>query len=221
VAEKIIRENNVASADVVQVYPLSTPRMESNKQISKVIRILGSIKAQGKSVRLIIPNAHANAENEKEAIKQMLSFAETQGMTQKEVIFTSLVEAPKWELGIPHEAVRDLFLYSNLFVFPSISENCPLVLLEAAAAKNLLVLNSSFPAMHDFFGEDALYFEFGSIIKNVRCEDENKYYFEVAMIILGELHKNKPLLANAKLKRLFNEDYIFKEKLEPIMYERW
>lgn len=221
VAEKIITDYDITNADVVQVYPLSTPRMESNKQISKVIKVLSNIKAQGKSVRLIVPNAHANAENEKQAIEQMLQFADSRGLTQKEVIFTSLVEAPKWELGIPHEAVRDLFLYSNLFIFPSVSENCPLVLLEAAAAKNLLVLNSSFPAMRDFFADNALYFEFGSIIKNIQYADEEKYYFEVAMIILGELHKNKPLMANAKLRQLFNENYIFKQKLEPLMYEQW
>jgi glycosyltransferase involved in cell wall biosynthesis len=221
IARKIVDDFDLNHADIVQIYPLSTPRMESNKQISKVIAILSKLKEQGKSVRLVVPNAHANAQPEKDAIEAMLKLAESRGMTRKEVIFTSLLEAPKWELGIPHEAVRDLFLYSNLFIFPSVSENCPLVLLEAASAKNLLVLNSSFPAMHDFFGENALYFEFGSIVKTVKYNDMENYFFEIATIILGELKKNRPLMANVKLRQAFNEDYIFKQRLEPVMYEQW
>lgn len=220
-AEKIAREYELDRADILQVYPLSTPRMESNKQLSVVIDIFSKLKEQGKSVRLVIPNAHANAPKEKEAIEEMLKYAENRGLTRREVIFTSLVDAPKWELGIPHGAVRDLFLYSNLFIFPSVSENSPLVLLEAAAAKNLLVLNQSFPAMRDFFQEHALYFEFGSVIKNVQYQDRDRYMFEVAIIILGELKKCRPLMANIRLHREFSEDNTFRSKLEPIMYEKW
>ena len=218
--EKIYWDFKLYDADVVQVYPLSTPRMESNKQLSKVIKIFARMKEQGKSVRLVVPNAHANADNEKNEIERMLKLAESEGLTREEVIFTSLIDEA-WAHGIPHEAVRDLFLFSNVFVFPSVSENCPLVLLEAAAAKNILVLNGSFPAMRDFFGEDAIYFEFGSSVQNVQYKDESQYLYEVAMIIIGQLSVNRALKANTQLKKFYNLNYLFKEKLEPLFYEDW
>lgn len=220
-AEKIYSDYKLYDADIVQIYPLSTPRMEENKQLSKVIKIFGHLKKQGKSVRLIVPNAHANAQREKANIESMLQLAEATGLNREEVIFTSLLQTPKWEGGIPHEVVRDLFLFSNLFIFPSVSENCPLVLLEAASSKNLLVLNASFPAFYDFFGEEALYFEFGSVVKKVEYKDEDNYMREVAMIIIGELNKNRPLSAFSHLKKYYNLNYMFKNKLEPLFYEDW
>jgi glycosyltransferase involved in cell wall biosynthesis len=219
--KKIYNDYKLYNADIIQVYPLSTPRMESNKQISKVIKVFGKLKKQGQNVRLIICNAHANAENEKKDIESILRLAEGQGLTCEELIFTSLVNPPDWEHGVPHKVVSDLFLLSNLFIFPSVSENCPLILLEAAACKNLLVLNNSFPVFKDFFGGDALYFEFGSLVKNVQYKDEENYYFEVAMIILGELNKDKSFKSNVQLRKNYNLDYIFKNKLEPLFYEEW
>lgn len=219
--KKIYNDFKLYEADIIQTYPVSTPRMESNKQISKVIKIFGNLKKQGRKVRLIVPNAHANAQPEKDAIENTLKLAEGEGLTREEVIFTSLVDVPKWEHGATHEVVSNLFLLSNLFIFPSVSENCPLILLEAAACKNLLVLNESFPAFKDFFGGDALYFEFGSAVKNIKYDNESKYYFEVAMIILGELNKDKPMRAFNQLKQKFNLDYIFRNQLEILFYETW
>ena len=218
-SKKLYYNYKLYKADIIQVYPVSTPRMESNKQVSKVIRIFGKLKKQGKDVRLIICNAHANAEGEKKEIENILKLAEGEGLTREEVIFTSLVDAPQWEHGVPHKVVSDLFLLSNLFIFPSVSENCPLILLEAAACKNLLVLNNSFPVFKDFFGGEALYFEFGSVIKNVDYKDIEQYFYEVAMIIVGELNNNKVYNSNVHLRKNFNLDYIFRNKLEPIFYE--
>ena len=125
-----------------------------------------------------------------------------------------------YELGVPHEVVRDLFLLSNLFIFPTLSENCPLILLEAAFAKCLLVLNDDFPPLKDFFGENALYFKFSSILTKTTYNNEEQYFSDVAKIIIGELNKNKPLNAFNVLKQKFNFDYIFKSKLEPLFYEQ-
>jgi glycosyltransferase involved in cell wall biosynthesis len=220
-SKKIYNDYKLYEADIIQTYPLSTPRMESNKQVSKVIKVFSKLKQQGKKVRLIVCNAHANAENEKNAIQETLKLAEGEGLTKEEVIFTSLVDAPTWEHGVPHKVVSDLFLLSNLFVFPSVSENCPLILLEAAACKNLLVLNNSFPVFKDFFSDSALYFEFGSSVKNVNYTDEEKYYHEVALIIIGELSRERGYRANNELKHKYNLDFIFKNYLEPLFYETW
>lgn len=216
---ELIRKYRLLDADIVDVYPMSSTRF-SGKQPEKVIRILGEMKKQGKSVRFICPNAHANAEHEKKAIENIIHYAIERGLTREEIIFTSL-EGKEYESGIPHEAVRDLFQLSNLFIFPTLSENCPLILLEAALSKCLLVLNESFPPLRDFFGKDALYFKFGSLLENVNYSNEETFYSDVAKIIIGELNKNRPLNAFNTLKQRFNGDFIWKHELEPIIFELW
>lgn len=218
--KNLINKYKLLDADVINVYPVSSTRF-SGKQVDKVIRIIGEIKKQGKKVKFICANAHANANREKEEIKKLIQYGISRGLTKEEIVFTSLEETPKYEKGIPHEAVRDLFLLSNLFIFPTLSENCPLILLEAALSKCLLVLNESFPPLRDFFGENALYFKFSSLIEDVSYQDEEKFYRDVAMIIIGELNKNRPLNAFTQLKQKFNYDKIFKEQLEPLFYEKW
>lgn len=219
--KQIYNDYKLWEADIIQTYPVSTPRMESNKQVSKVIKVFSKLKQQGKKVRLIICNAHANAQNEKDAVESMLRLAEGEGLTREEIIFTSLVNAPLWEHGVPHSVVKDFFSLSNLFVFPSVSENCPLILLEAAACKNLLVLNNSFPVFKDFFAESALYFEFGSLVKNVDYKDIEKYFFEVALIIIGELTRERSYKSSIELRHKYNLDFVFKNYLEPLFYETW
>lgn len=218
--EKMIKKYDLLDCDIMQVYPVSTPRMGADgKQLNRVIQVFSELKKNGKKVKLVVCNAHANAQKEKDLILEMLMYAGSVGLSQDEVIFTSLIDLPEWEHGVPHEVVRDLFLLSNLFVFPTLSENCPLILLEAAAAKNLLVLNDDFPPLREFFGKDALYFKFSSLRMRTTYEDEGKYFSDVAKIIIGELSKNRPLSAFNTWKQKFNYDYIFKSQLEPILNE--
>ena len=216
---ELIKKYRLLDADIIDVYPVSSTRF-SGKQVNRVIQIMSELKKNGKSVRFICPNAHANADKEKEAIEEMIHYGIERGLTREEMIFTSL-EKKEYELGVPREVVKDLFQLSNLFIFPTLSENCPLILLEAALSKCLLVLNESFPPLRDFFGKDALYFKFGSVEQSVDYADEEKFFAEVAMIIIGELNKNKPLNAFNTLRQKFNGDYIFKNQLEPILYEKW
>lgn len=216
---KLIDKYKLLEADVVDVYPISSTRFDG-KCPQKVLKVLAEIKKQGKSVRFICPNAHANADKERKAIENLLHYGIEQGLTREEMIFTSF-EDKEYELGIPNEAVKDLFTLSNVFIFPTISENCPLILLEAALSKCLLVLNEDFPALRDFFGKDALYFRFGSLVFNTKYDDEDKWYHDVAFVILSELNKNRPLNAFTRLKQKFNYDWTFKNQLEPLFYEQW
>jgi glycosyltransferase involved in cell wall biosynthesis len=215
---KLIDKYSLLDADIIDVYPISSTRFDGKKP-DKVIKVLAKLKEQGKSVRFICPNAHANAQNEKDAIAKLINYGKEQGLTEREMIFTSLEDAPTYEQGVPREVVRDLFRLSNLFIFPTISENCPLILLEAALSKCLLVLNESFQPLRDFFGKNALYFKFGSLVENVSYDDEERWYHDVAFVILSEINKNKPLNAFTHLMQKFNYDWVFKNQLEPLLYE--
>lgn len=214
---KLIDKYKLLDADIIDVYPVSSTRFGS-KQVKKVVKVIAKLKKEGKDVRFICANAHANADNEKREIQKIIQYGIECGLTRNEIIFTSL-EDKEYEMGVPHEVVKDLFLLSNIFVFPTVSENCPLILLEAAAARNLLVLNDSFPALRDFVGEDALYFKFGSLQTTVEYNDEEQYFADIARIIIGQLNTNKPLNAFTKIKNKFSYDWIFKNQLEPLFYE--
>ena len=220
--KKICDDYDLMSADIIMSYPLSSTRMDvAGKQVSKAIKVAGHIKDRGVSVRFVIPNAHANAQREKDKIEDMYRLAQECGLERRELIFTSLIDVPKYEQGVSHDVVRDLFTLSNVFLFPSYSENCPLVLLEAMAGKNVLVLNQDFPAFKDFADNDALYFRFSSTVapEPQFPNGEGNYYRDVAILILNELEQNKSIKAQTTLRKKFNMDYIFKRQLEPAMKE--
>lgn len=222
VTRAIIEANDLMNPEFLCVYPLSSTRMDATgKQLSKVIWIMGEIKKQGRSVALVVPNAHANADNEKKEIERMYELAYNKGLERRELVFTSLHESPTYELGVPHEVVRDLFTLGNLFIFPSYSENCPLVLLEAMAGKNILVLNQDFPAMRDFGQEHALYFRFSSTVgPNPEFPGGlDNYYKDVATLIISEYGQNKAIQAQTRLRREFNLDAIAKKQLIPAIEE--
>lgn len=212
---------DILSAEFVCVYPLSSTRMgQGGKQLHKVIEIMANIKRLGRSVRLIVPNAHANAAREKQTIEDMYLIAQAFGLERRELVFTSLFDIPKYENGFSHKAVTQLFLLGNLFIFPSVSENCPLVLLEAMAAKSILVLNQSFPAMKDFPLENALYFRFGSLVDDPQFPlGEDRYLLDVAKLIISEYDNNRSVKANTLLRQKFSLDTVFKTQLEPAILD--
>lgn len=219
---EIIEANDLMSPEFLAVYPLSTTRMDAaGKQLSKAIWIMAELKRKGKTVVLVVPNAHANAQKEKDAIERMYQYAYSKGLERRELVFTSLHDIPKYELGVAHRVVRELFLLSNLFLFPSVSENCPLILLEAMAGKNILVLNESFPPIKDFGQENAIYFGFGSLLEKDRDfpQGEDKYYQDIATLVISEYNQNKAIKAQTRLRREFNIDWIFRNQLGPAIVE--
>lgn len=215
----LIDKYDLLSADFIQVYPVSSTRMVDGKQIHVLIELFAKLKEQGKKVKLIVCNAHANDKREKQVIAEVISFASQKGLNQTELIFSSLENAPLYELGVPREVVANLFLLANLFIFPSISENCSLVLLEAMLNKCLLVLNESVPPMKEFGKENALYFKFGGIMENVTYNDREKWLADVAKIIIAEFTNNRTLKANQDIRQHYSYDHIFKTQIEPLFHE--
>lgn len=214
--EKLIEKYDIFSADIISVYPLSTPRMMDGKQLGVVIGIHKQLQKLGYKTRLIVPNAHANADKERDLCKKLQ--AENPGL-----IFTSLEDAPNNELGMSSKVVSDLFRLSNVFIFPSISENCSLVLLEAMLSGSLLVLNKDCSGLQEFGAENALYFKFGNLDMGTRNEEDalkkESYLRDIALIIKSEFEISKPLQAKRRTLQQFNYDKIF-DKIETLYYEQ-
>ena len=217
--QSLLQKYPILEADLVQVYPLSTTRMVDGKQIKTVIEIFAHLKQLGKKVCLIVPNAHANDKREKQTIAQMRSYAFGLGLQEGELVFTSL-EDPVFEHGVSRDVVSQLFQFSNIFIFPSVSENCPLILLEAMLAKCILVLNDDVHSMREFGKENALYFKFSGIDGTTTHTNPSLFNKDVAKIIIAEYESNRALKANTTLRQKFNLDEVYKKQILPLIHEQ-
>lgn len=217
--DKLIAKYNLLSADYMGIYPLSSTRMIDGKQVHKAVRLIAKLKARGHSVRYIICNAHANAQREKEAIKNLQVQFAGWGLGAHEVIFTSLEDCPTHENGVPKEVINQLFQISNLFIFPTISENCSLILLEAMLSKNLLVLNADVPQLREFGKDNALYMQFEGKDTKVNYSNEDQYYADWAAIVENKMNQQTALLAQRNALKNHNLDHIFTHQIQPLYYE--
>lgn len=217
--DKLISKYDLLSADYMGIYPLSSTRMVDGKQVQKAVKLMAEIKKRGYNVKYIICNAHANADREKKVIADLQVQFTNWGLSPNEVIFTSLEDSPTYEGGVPREVVSQLFQLSNIFIFPTISENCSLVLMEAMLSKNLLVLNADVPQLREFGGTNALYMNFSGKDSKTNYDNEDKYYAEWAAIVENKMKQNNSLLGQRELLKNYNLDQIFLHQIEPLYYE--
>lgn len=180
-AAGMVSRHRLHLSEIVQVYPLSAPRM-SAKGVSQVIDVFAELRAisdDDEGPRLVILDAHANGQPGKDQRAQMRAHAQSAGLPDACLVFLSehveqeegLSAAERTELlayGADAATVRHLFQVSNVFVYPTTSEAGPLVLQEAALAGNLLVLNESLPALRTYVAApDAFWVPWGSVKESI------------------------------------------------------
>lgn len=220
----------VMNADVVQIYPASTDRLEA-KRVREVAVIINRLKDLQLSVCLVIANQWATGTQRKEDINHYKDLAKKEGLeVGKEFIFTSEWEpTPEaalknwhYETGIPRHMIRELFQCSNLFVFPTREESFGLVLPEAALSGGVLcVLNKSLAMMREISGNRALYFDFGSYhaLINKDSQDPDKYLRDIAVIIRGRMEQNESLKTKTFMRQQYNYDNLYNKFYAPIIGE--
>lgn len=206
--------------DIIQTYPMCSTRMDA-KGLNHVIKVFGRLKSLGNNVLLIICNS--NGRRRKEDIKNKLELGKNEGLTEDNFIFTSEILGEEADRQVPRAVVRDLMHISNLFIFPSITEVCSNVLLEASMSKQLIVLNRDFPSFFDF-GEDGktvLSFHFGSLMMpGFRFRDKDAY-ITLAKVIIQQLKSNKSDMQFRRILKDCNLNSIYRKQLEPILYEKY
>lgn len=147
---------------VVQIYPLSMTRA-SDKGLPVAMHIFGEMEHRGIDASLVVVNAHATDQRSHDYKKQLLDYMDSEGITNTIFMDDYLPLAKKYK-GITNRQVANLMLVSNLFIFPTKSEACPLVLMEAALAGCLLVLNTDVPSLGDVVPHgETLYYPFGTL----------------------------------------------------------
>jgi len=214
---EIADKYDLFNRDIMQTYPLCSTRMTA-KGIEKVIKVFGCLKKLKRKVLLVVCNA--NARKHKQTVQDLLQLGYDKELGKKDILFTSTL-SPTTVGGVPRAVVKDLMQISNLFIFPSISEVCSNVLLEASVTKQLLVLNKNFPPMFDFGeeGKSVMAYNFGSTRGLSFVHGTDEAYMELAKKIDKELGSSKMNLQSRRIIRDCNIDTIYKKQLEPVLLE--
>jgi len=219
ITREIADRYDLFNRDIIQTYPMCTTRMEA-KGIDKVIRAFVALKKLNQKVLLIICNS--NARSKKENVKMKTERARSLGLDENEFFFTSTID-PSCESGVPRAVVRDLMQISNLFIFPSISEVCSNVLLEASMTKQLVVLNKDFIPLFDFGEENksVLAHNFGSVRGLSFISNTEDAYTVLAKRIIKQLKSCKVNQQFLRILRDCNIDTIYHRQLLPVLNENF
>jgi len=165
-ALRIAEDYRFPFVDVSLLYP---SRLDRQKQLERLVRIAAGLKRAGRSICFLMADAYATGERFKHYKKELLDLAKEQGLNDKEFAFLGEVYE-ECTYATPRPVVKALLEMSNLFIQPSNAETSSLVVMEAALAGNLCILNADFSPIHHLYGK-ALTLPFGSVL------DPNVEYF--------------------------------------------
>lgn len=205
----------VMGADVVQIYPASTDRLEA-KGVKDLILTFADIKRMGYSVCLVIANQHATGRQRGEDVSYYTKIASRNGLNSSEVVFTSNWKEGSYKEGIPKRMVRELMQCGNLFLFPTNHETFGLALTEAVLAGGVLpILNKSLGMMAEITGLNADYIDFGAFNNSVNRE--SRFHEAVARAVIGRLTRNESVMTKTYIRQRYNWNNLYKKYYMPIM----
>lgn len=220
---KFIDQYDLMNADIIQIYPASVDRLKA-KGVDHLIQVFGAMKSHFKqSVRLVICNQWCNVDKHRKTVESYLEMGKRVGLEpDKDLIFSSRFEAPKWELGLPSKMVAELMMLGNLFMFPTHHESFGLVLPEASLMGGALVVaNCSLDMMREITGNNALFWDYGSWHRDMQFQkpgDQGPMYWRsVAKVILGKMYNEYGIKLRTHMRKTFNLDAIWRNELEPAM----
>lgn len=231
-AVQIAEETGFFSADVSMLYPT---RLDSGKQVDKLVRLAAGIKRAGKSVRLLVADAYATGERFQSEEGRLKKLAKAQGLSGDELVFLS-ERYEDCRYSTPRKVVKALFEMSNLFALPSNSETFSLIAQEAAMTGNLLVLNADFPPILPLY-EKALTLPFGSVLhpdvqyfrhvktadgKETKVLDDQLFWDDQArLVVLPAMESQLNLQLRKQILRERWPSRVWAEHLEPLILRAW
>ncbi len=219
ITRMIVNKFQLWDRDIIQTYPVCSTRLDA-KGLDFVIKTFVELKRLGNKVMLVVCNS--NGRKRVDDLKRKCEMAKDMGLNENEFIFTSLLadEQYKIESEVPNKVAAELMQISNLFIFPTIAEVGPNILLEAAMGKNLIVVNSDLPLMYDFVDkENVISYAFSSSKSLHFSGRDTESLAGLAKQIVGQLKSNKADLTFRKVWKNHNAESIYRNMLEPVLRE--
>lgn len=208
----------VMHSNIVCVYPASVDRLHA-KRVDKVIRIMAEIKNRMKTACLVIANQWATTRKHKQNIGNYKAIASKFGMEPDiDMIFTSDF-GKQYEVGLPQYMIRNLFLLSNVFFFPTKEESFGLVLPEAGLSGCIPVTNKSLAMMMEVSGGHSLAFDFGSHHMEFQHQNEDAYLRDIAAIVISRFTQDESIRMKTFVRTRYNWDHLYNTQYLPIMKE--
>lgn len=203
-ALSIFKDFNLFNEDFVFFYPT---RIVRRKNIESAIRITKSVNAAGKKVSLLItspPDPHN--EDSLRYYQSLKSLAEKLGIGEKIIFLYEYRDEKGERIRVDNQLLRDLYLLSDLLLFPTSAEGFGIPILEAGIC-NLPVACSRIEPLTEVGGEEVLYLDL-----NDKAE-------KLALDIINHLAKHLTLPLFKKVFRRYTWPAIFSRKIEPLLQE--
>ena len=245
---EIARRHKLYSCDALVVWPTRVDAPEP-KGMYDAIRLVSQMNRFA-NVKFLFLNSWSSSPRAKKNIASLKAEAEKWGLPKGNLIFSSEVDK-KYENGVPHQVVKDMMMFGDMFISFSKSETWSLAKDEAAACKNMLIFNEDLEVFKELAEDRADYaptgFEWGGN-KDTRHywgskgdkapENPEAFWREQAHRLLGRLgftdyhceHCGEslgkigaynPLRQHRHVLKYFNEDWVFKNQLEPLLIGDW
>lgn len=231
---KFVEDKKLLNADAICIYPC---RLDRGKQVEVAIKTMAMLKEFDMQVRMIVVDFHSTGGDKLTYRDELKEIGIDWGLNPIELSFTSEFD-PEWSAQVPHQVVRELMMFQNVMIMPSVSESYSLVTQEAASLGCVVVLNQDFPPFRDIFGPHAIYRKYSSNIDvqngmdgntntlygpNNASNDERKYHEKMyhkdtAGMIAKRLKINDSFVLRGKILKERNLDTVFKAELEPLFF---
>lgn len=193
--KRLIQKSGLLDGDVRAIYPRGA---DPGKQTEKVIRLLAGVKKLGLRPKLLVIDWQSQGDRFQRYMDKMRDLAGSLDL-DSDVTFSSRLD-DACSQGVPRNVVMELFDFTNVYIHASESETYCLVAHEAFLKGNLVCLNFDWEPMKELFGNNAIYFDFGSVTNKreywkhlpdgKKIKDKQAFWDDEARRLVGELRKN-------------------------------
>ena len=201
----IFKDFNLFNEDFVFFYPT---RIVRRKNIELAIRIIKAINVKGKKASLLItspPDPHN--EDSLRYYQSLRNLAEELGIGEKIIFLYEYRDKEERRIRVDEQLLRDLYLLSDMLLFPTSAEGFGIPILEAGICR-LPVACSHIEPLTEVGGEDVLY---------LNLDDKPE---RMATDIINHLAKHLTLPLFKKVFRRYTWPAIFAREIEPLIVRK-
>ncbi len=144
--QRVVAHRNLWDADVVQILPACSTRLEA-KGFIRIARVFAHLNKH-LDARLVVCNPNATGDRSVALLNKIKAQAREAGLADDKWCLTSEVVPETAVMGLTSRDVMDLMMfYGNVLVMASHAEADSLVLLEARLARQFIITNNDVTSM--------------------------------------------------------------------------